>query len=72
MALRHGIYARLSGKSPELVHPVIKNQRMAICKACPNLVFKTNCKLCACFVDWKTDYKTQSCPIKKWEEISVN
>lgn len=66
MAIRDSIYGTLSGKTPEHVHSVIKNRRMAICKKCPNLVFKTNCKLCGCFVNWKTDYKAEKCPIDKW------
>ena len=69
MALRHGIYAKLSGNSPDLVHPAVKNQRMAVCKACPLLVFGTNCKECGCFVKWKTDYKAESCPVGKWQSI---
>lgn len=66
MSIRHSAYSLLSGKSPELVHPIVKAQRMKLCKGCPNLVFGTNCKLCGCFVDWKTDYKAEECPVKKW------
>lgn len=60
------LYKNLSGNDPEHVHPVVKKRRMDICRSCPNLVFKTNCKLCGCFVDAKTNYKAESCPVKKW------
>jgi hypothetical protein len=66
------LYKNLSGKDPEHVHPIIKAKRIAHCKGnkykkkCDELVFGTNCKLCGCFVDFKTDYKAESCPIKRW------
>jgi hypothetical protein len=60
------IYSGLSGKDPEHVHPVVKAKRMQMCKSCPKLTFGTNCSICACFVDFKTDYKAESCPIKRW------
>lgn len=68
MALVNGIYAKLTGNSPEEVHPALKNKRMAVCKACPELVFGTNCGICACFVNWKTKFKAEECPKKKWKK----
>jgi hypothetical protein len=63
------IYKNLSGKSPEHVHPVIKSQRMSKCKVCEKLAFGTNCSVCACFIDLKTRYKAESCPIDKWKAV---
>jgi hypothetical protein len=60
------LYRNLSGKDPQHVHPLVKAKRMEICKSCPKLVFGTNCSVCACFVDLKTNYKGENCPLKKW------
>jgi hypothetical protein len=60
------VYKVLSGNDPEKVTLMTKNRRMSICRKCPKLVFKTNCSECGCFVNWKTDFKAEECPIGKW------
>ena len=49
------------------VSPEVKQQRLDICKQCeyydPNQV---RCKHCGCFLDHKTNFLLDSCPIDKW------
>jgi len=45
----------------------IVKKRMRICKSCSYLFKATgNCKKCGCFIDAKTKYADQKCPIGKW------
>ena len=42
-------------------------QRMDICKACPELIQLTKqCKKCGCFMEMKTKLEYAKCPIGKW------
>lgn len=42
-------------------------KRLAICKACPELIKLTKqCKKCGCFMAVKTKLKEATCPIGKW------
>ena len=42
-------------------------ERMAICKACPELIQLTKqCKKCGCFMEMKTKLEYAKCPIGKW------
>ncbi len=59
-------YKILSGNDPEKVSLLNKNRRLAICRSCPKLVFKTNCAECGCFVNLKTQFKAERCPLGKW------
>ena len=41
--------------------------RVGACNSCPHLFEPTrNCKKCLCFVDEKTKYQDQKCPIGRW------
>jgi hypothetical protein len=45
----------------------VRQSRLQKCNNCPNLFKPTrNCKICICWVDWKTKYEEQFCPIGKW------
>jgi hypothetical protein len=43
------------------------DQRMDICKTCPELIQLTKqCKKCGCFMELKTKLEYAKCPIGKW------
>ena len=43
------------------------DQRMDICKACPELIQLTKqCKKCGCFMELKTKLEYAVCPLGKW------
>jgi len=45
----------------------LKNQRMAICGACPNFQpHNKRCIECTCYLDKKTMFSEEQCPIGKW------
>jgi hypothetical protein len=45
----------------------LAKERLAICKACPELIkLTTQCKKCGCFMAAKTKLKQAVCPIGKW------
>ena len=47
--------------------PEIAEQRLDICKACPELIQVTKqCKKCGCFMTAKTKLESAKCPIGKW------
>ncbi|MBM3910465.1 MAG: hypothetical protein FJ356_02315 [Thaumarchaeota archaeon] len=53
-------------------HAIVENpktaeDRLAICKACPELIkLTTQCKKCGCFMTAKTKLKRAECPLGKW------
>ena len=45
----------------------ISDNRLAICKACPELIkLTTQCKKCGCFMAGKTKLTGAACPLGKW------
>ncbi len=58
-------------KNIEKVGTEVAEKRMAICKACPELLPTGNCKKCGCFMSSKTKLPHASCPIGKWAAIEV-
>lgn len=45
----------------------MSNARIAICKACPELIKLTKqCRKCGCFMAIKTKIEKASCPMGKW------
>ena len=40
--------------------------RMAICRQCPNLMSLNMCRYCKCFMNIKTRIYSANCPIGKW------
>lgn len=54
-------------KNMEKVMPIIKKQRLEICKACPEFIKLTHqCKKCGCLMDAKTKLADATCPLGKW------
>lgn len=54
-------------KNMERVIPIIQEQRLAMCKACPEFIrFTHQCKKCGCLMDAKTKLADATCPIGKW------
>ncbi len=79
--IRKEILAKLQGLSETITDSVgeiaqgnnifcsqeIINQRLAVCKACPEFIAMTSqCRKCGCFMSAKTRLRTASCPIDKW------
>lgn len=51
----------------EWVDDAKSSERLAICKACPELIkLTTQCKKCGCFMKIKTKMEKAACPIGKW------
>ena len=63
-----------------LVDKRLEQERLAVCKACPHLVKKTqtcgrlgigkkvgDVKLCGCVMPVKVKLKTSKCPLNKWQ-----
>jgi hypothetical protein len=51
------------------VSPEIKQQRLEICSTCEYYDAKqVRCKHCGCYLDHKTNFALDSCPIDKWIE----
>jgi hypothetical protein len=47
-------------------------ERMEICKACPNYISLTHqCTKCGCIMNAKTKLPNAVCPIGKWGQILV-
>lgn len=45
----------------------IAGERLAICKACPELIKVTNqCKKCGCVMNLKVKLANAFCPLNKW------
>ena len=41
-------------------------QRMQICRQCPDLMALNMCRYCKCFMNIKTRIYSATCPIGKW------
>jgi len=51
------------------VSPEIKNQRMDICKNCDKYdAEQVRCIECGCYLEIKTSFSLDSCPLGKWAE----
>lgn len=46
-----------------------KWERLAICANCPKLLVTKQCAECLCFVDLKTTFKQEKCPLDKWTKV---
>jgi hypothetical protein len=61
----------LFNKNIGRVQTEIAEQRLAICKECPELVSATSqCKKCGCLMNLKTKLPNASCPIGKWDRVT--
>lgn len=53
--------------SDSKVSDEVQQERLEICKACPELIKLTSqCKKCGCIMNLKTKLKEAACPIGKW------
>lgn len=53
------------------VSATIKEERMAICDACPELIpVVKQCSICHCFMLLKTELPNASCPKGLWKEVN--
>lgn len=50
----------------EKAPPSLIERRIALCNGCEHLGLLRNCKICNCFVDYKTTLLKAECPIQKW------
>lgn len=61
------LFQAARGKSTQKVDDHLRMKRLQACNGCPSLLRATgNCKICGCFVNEKTKYAAESCPLKKW------
>lgn len=52
-----------------LVSDEVQNQRMEVCRSCEKYDETQNrCKECGCFLEHKTKFSLDSCPLDKWGE----
>lgn len=58
-------------KNIKKVEDVISQERMSICKSCPELLPTGNCKKCGCFMSLKTKLPNAFCPLHKWGTVEV-
>jgi hypothetical protein len=48
------------------------DERVSICRSCPELIKITfQCKKCGCFMKEKNKLASASCPLGKWDKISL-
>lgn len=60
-------------KNIEKVPDEVKQERLSICKSCPELIkVTTQCKKCGCFMDLKTGLPHASCPLGKWDIYKID
>ena len=63
----------LFNKNLGRVETEVAEERMAICRACPELIQLTSqCKECKCIMTAKTKLPNASCPLGKWGTVKVN
>lgn len=59
-------------RSTEFVNVEKKEERYAICQACPHFMELTKqCKKCGCFMHLKTKLAEAECPIGKWKSVEI-
>ena len=64
-----------SGDCKNLVSDELEKKRLEVCYKCEHLFKPTkNCKKCGCFIQFKTKFADQTCPINKWgtEKATIN
>lgn len=47
----------------------VEKERISLCNGCDKLTRTRQCAECLCFVDAKTKFKQEECPLKKWEKF---
>lgn len=59
-------------KGVKPVTPDEKRARLAVCAACPERIVQdghARCAACGCFLERKTAWRSQSCPLGKWTAL---
>lgn len=50
----------------------VKKERMNICKSCPLFnPSNTTCNQCGCYLEEKTKWASEKCPLDKWSDIKT-
>jgi hypothetical protein len=63
----------LFNKNIGRVETEIAAERLEICKACPRYIPLTHqCLECGCIMNAKVKLPNASCPLHKWEQVSVS
>jgi hypothetical protein len=63
----------LFNKNLGRVESEVAEERMAICRACPQLIQAlSQCKECGCIMTAKTKLPNASCPLDKWGIVKVS
>lgn len=63
----------LFNKNLGRVETEVAAERLAICKACPELIqATTQCKKCGCLMNAKTKLPNAECPIGKWGQVRIS
>lgn len=63
----------LFNKNIQKVENEIAEERLNICKECPEFIKLTSqCKECGCIMNLKTKLPNASCPLNKWGTVKVS
>jgi len=63
-------YRRANGGS--LVDESVRQQRLAVCQACPDLLYGTTCRHCGCLVEVRASVGKNACPapVARWAAVA--
>jgi len=63
----------LYNKNIGRVESIIAEERLNICKMCPEYISATHqCKECGCIMNLKTKLPNASCPLGKWDQVDIS
>ena len=62
----------LFNKNIGRVETAIAEERLALCKSCPKYMPTGNCSECGCFMSAKVKLPNASCPLHKWEQVTIS
>jgi len=55
------------------VETIIAEERLSICQGCEEYLSTTHqCRRCGCIMNLKTKLPNASCPLDKWQAVSVS
>lgn len=50
----------------------VSEQRLNVCRQCEHFnKDSSQCKVCGCFMDYKTLIPGMKCPLDKWEKVTI-
>lgn len=62
----------LFNKNLGRVETDIAEERLSICKVCPEYISATHqCKKCGCIMNLKTKLPNAECPLGKWKQVQI-